>query len=54
MLRRVLFQTRLGDWLVCVFERLTGLGILEVAELEGRSHVARARVIGGEVGDVVH
>jgi len=33
--KRILFETRLGDWLLRAFERLTGLGLVDVDEIDG-------------------
>jgi hypothetical protein len=34
MLRKLLFETTVGDWMLRAFERLTGLGLVELGELE--------------------
>lgn len=36
MLRRFLFETKLGDWLLSIFEYLTGLAVVPVEELLSR------------------
>lgn len=33
---RLLFETRAGDWLLSIFERLTGLALVETGDLEAR------------------
>jgi len=30
MFKKLLFNTRLGDWLLATFERLTGLAVVEL------------------------
>ncbi|HUT20637.1 MAG TPA: hypothetical protein VM366_15885 [Anaerolineae bacterium] len=34
MLRRFLFETTVGDWMLRAFEHLTGFGLVELEELE--------------------
>ena len=34
MLRRFLFETKLGDLVLWLFERLTGFALVEIGELE--------------------
>ena len=35
MIRKLLFETRIGDLLLAAFERLTGLAIVPVEQLAG-------------------
>ena len=37
MIRKLLFETRIGDVPLAVFERLTGLAIVPVEELRGEA-----------------
>ena len=34
MIKKFLFETQLGDWLLALFERLTGLAVVDVESLE--------------------
>ena len=35
MLRRFLFETTVGDWMLRAFEHLTGFGLVDLETLEG-------------------
>lgn len=41
MVRRVLFETRVGDWFLGLVERWLGLGVVAVEDLDG----LRVRVV---------
>jgi hypothetical protein len=34
MLKRLLFETQIGEWLLGLFERLTGLALVDAADVE--------------------
>ena len=35
MLKRLLFETRIGDLVLALFERWTGLAVVDVGQLQG-------------------
>jgi hypothetical protein len=47
MLRRVLFETRTGAWLLAVFERATGLALVDANWL-GHQPSGTPQNVGGE------
>lgn len=48
MLRRLLFDTWMGEWLLSLLERATGLAIVEVGWLAELPAAAPAAASGGE------
>jgi hypothetical protein len=47
MLKRLLFDTRAGSWLLSLFERATGLALVDANWL-GHQPTGKPRVAGGE------
>ena len=41
MIKRLLFGTKFGDWLLSIFEKLTGLALVDIELLEGRTYTIR-------------
>lgn len=48
MLRKLLFDTRIGDWLLSLLERTTGLAVVEAGWLAEQPTPAPAAASGGE------